>query len=163
MGTAGLSISLRSAFYILFLLKEFSSLMLPFGTQGLVAGTFTVTAAAVVALSRLFLWVSIVVTGLTDSILEVLGWHNTSQQNYSWQGCADGNAYLCHLKPTRDTRISAITINRKKIFSIFGNPYSSTLTVLGERPTVCSLSKHKIFSIQTCWGEPFWIYFSMLK
>ena len=65
-------------------------------------------------LSRLFLWVSIVVTGLTDSILEVLGWHNTSQQNYSWQGCADGNAYLCHLKPTRDTRIWAITINRKK-------------------------------------------------
>ena len=56
-------------------------------------------------LGRLFPWVSIVVAGLTDSILEVLGWHNTSQQNYSWQGRADGNAYLCHLKPTRDTRI----------------------------------------------------------
>lgn len=66
-------------------------------------------------LGRLFLWVSIVVTGLTGSILEELGWHNTSQQNYSWQGCADGNAYLCHLKPTRDTRIWAITINRKNL------------------------------------------------
>lgn len=53
--TAGLSIRLRSALYIFLLLKEFNFLMFPFGTQGVVAGTFTVTAAAVVALSRLFL------------------------------------------------------------------------------------------------------------
>lgn len=161
--TAGLNNRVRSALYIPLHLKENPSCLTSFLYWGCGCWNTDRHSSCSSGLSRLFLWVSIVVTGLTDSILEVLGWHNTSQQNYSWQGRADGNAYLCHLKPTRDTRIWAITINRKKKFSsVFGNPYSSALTVLGERPIVCSLSKHKIFSILACEGSLFGIYFRIV-
>lgn len=112
--TAGLNNRVRSALYSPLHLKENPSCLTSFLYWGCGCWNTDSHSSCSSGLSRLFLWVSIVVTGLTDSILEVLGWHNTSQQNYSWQGRADGNAYLCHLKPTRDTRIWAITINRKK-------------------------------------------------
>ena len=112
--TAGLSNRVRSALSMPLQLKEKPSGLASCVYCGCGCWSSGSHSSCSSGLSRLFLWVSIVVTGLTDSILEVLGWHNTSQQNYSWQGRADGNAYLCHLKPTRDTRIWAITINRKK-------------------------------------------------
>lgn len=86
-------------------------------------------------------WAPTVVTGLTGSIREALGRHNTSQQNYSWQGCADGNAYLCHLKPTRDTRIRAITINRKKPSAVLVTTLRC-IAVLGERPAAHSTAQN---------------------